>query len=148
MFGAPARARLDDLQRAFDQGSTDQVAGELRPLRDEIERESRLMNRYIVMDVFVAVASPLLAVWLVGRRRSSARFVLWMTLAGLFFGISLTNNYLTLHRLVLPGGLQDPRLRGLLGLCLFAFCLLNSLLVAGIALRLARPAPVKPPLTV
>jgi hypothetical protein len=147
MFGARARAMLDSLQRTLDQGSTAEVARELRPLLDEIAREGGLMNRYMVINLFVALANPLLAVWLVGRRRSSARFVLWMTLAGLFFGISLTSTYLTMHRLVLPGGLQDPRLRGLLGLCLFASCLLNGLLVAGIALRLARPTPVKPPLT-
>jgi hypothetical protein len=142
MFGARARARLDDLQGMLDNGSTEQVARELRPVRDEIDREGRLMNRYITMSLLAAIANPLLAVWLVGRSRSSARFVLWMTLAGLFWSTSLTGTYLALHRLVLPGGLQDPRFRGLLGLCLFVSCLLNSLLVAAIALRLARPAPV------
>jgi hypothetical protein len=148
MFGARARARLDDLQRMFDHGSTEQVARELGPIRDEIDREGRLMNRYITMNLLVAVANPLLAVWLVGRCRSSARFVLWMTLAGLFWSTSLTGTYLALHRLVLPGGLQDPRFREWLGLCLFASCLLNSLLVAGIALRLARPTPVNRQLAV
>jgi hypothetical protein len=141
MFSARARNRLDDLQRLFDRGSTGQVERELRPIRDEIDRESHLVNRYIMMNLLMAVANPLLAVWLVGRCRSSARFVLWMALTGLFWSISLTGLYSTLHRLVLSGGLQDPRFRELLCLCLFVFCLLNSLLVSGITLRLARPKP-------
>jgi hypothetical protein len=89
----------------------------------------------------MAVANPLLAVWLVGRCRSSSRFVLWMAVAGLFWGTSLTGLYGAMHQLVLSGGLQDPRFRGLLCLCLFVFCVLNSLFVAGITLRLTRPKP-------
>lgn len=144
MFRARARDRLNALQRQFDRGSTGQIRQELRPIEDEIKRESDLINRYLLMNLLVAVANPLLAVWLVGRCRSSARFVLWTTLTGLFWSMSLTALYSALHRLVLPGGLQDPRFREMLSLCLFVFCLLNSLLVAGIALRLARPTTQPP----
>jgi hypothetical protein len=146
MFRARARGRLVELRQLFDQGSTRQVELQLRPVRDEIDRETHLIDRYTVMYLLVGVANPLLAVWLVGRCRSSARFFRWMTLAGLFWSTSLTGLYATLHRLVLPGGMQDPRYRGMLCLCLFVFCVLNSLLVAGVALRLARPKP-QPPAT-
>jgi hypothetical protein len=141
MFGARARERLEVLQQQLDRGATSQVEQELRPITAEIGRERELMDRYVLMGIAMAVANPLLAIWLVKRRRSAARFVLWMTLAGLCWGLSLTGTFRVMQGHFLAGGLEDPRFRGLLGLCLFLICVLNGLLVAGIALRMARPKP-------
>ena len=139
MFRDRARERLDAIQQQVDHGYTAEARQELGSITGEIRRENDLLNRYVLMNILVAVANPLLAVWLVGRCRSPARFVLWMTLAGLCWSLSLSSTYGELHRHFLPAGLQDPRFRGALRLCLFVFCLLNSLVVAAIALRLGRP---------
>jgi hypothetical protein len=139
MFLQRARGRLDQMQSQFDRGVTREVERELRVVRGEIEREKALINRYMMFAIVMALANALLAVWLIGRSRSTTRFVMWMTFAGLAWGLSLTSLYGTMHRQILQDGLQDPRFRGLLCLCLFAFSLLDGLVVAGTTLRAARP---------
>jgi len=62
-----------------------------------------------------------------------------MTVAGLFWSLSLTGNYRVLPQHFLSGGVQDPRFRDMLSLFLFIFFVLNSLIVAASALRMARP---------
>jgi hypothetical protein len=150
MFSQRARDRIEQIKIRTVQ-TDQQLDGALRELGevlDEARRETHLINRYIAFNFCMALANPLLAMWLIGRCRTRARFVGWMTLAGLFWALSLTGLYSVMHRMILPGGMQDPRLPELLRWCLFAFCLVDSLLVAGIALRAAkRPAvaAVAPP---
>jgi hypothetical protein len=149
MFSQRARDRIDQVQ-IKDGQRLDDALWKLVDIQGEVRRERHLLHSYVGFNLFMALANPLLAMWLIGRCRTRARFVGGMTLAGLFWALSLTGVYSTMHRTILPGGIQDPWFPRLLALCLFAFCLVDSLLVAGIALQAAKrpavPAAAPPPL--
>ncbi len=139
MFVDKASARIDQLHSRYEAGATGGIQSELKAVMDEVSREKSLMNRYMIFAVIAALANAFLAVWLVGRSRARQRLFLWVGLSGLFWGLSFSGIYRAMHAMILPGGLQDPALRGWLSVGLLAFSVLNGLVVAGIVSRLSRP---------
>lgn len=139
MFLDKASARIDQLQSRYEAGAMGGIRSELKTIMEEVGREKGLINRYMIFAIIAALANAFLAVWLAGRGRSRKRLFLWLALSGLFWGLSLSGIYRAMHAMILPGGIQDPALRGWLSVCLLAFSVLNGLVVAGIVLRLSRP---------
>lgn len=139
MFVDKASARIGQLNSRYEAGAMGGIQSELKAVMDEVRREKSLINRYMIFAVIAALANAFLAVWLVGRGRTRKRLFLWLALSGLFWGLSFSGIYRAMHAMILPGGLQDPALRGWLSVCLLAFSVLNGLAVAGIASRLSRP---------
>jgi hypothetical protein len=139
MFRQRAAARIGEVQKVLDQGAYEKARTDRELVQIEIDHEKALMDRYIVFAGLAALALALLAAWRVGRSRSKKRFFLLMTIAGFALGLSLAAIYGALHARILPGGLQDPGFRKALVACMFGLCALDGLIVAWIALRMARP---------
>jgi len=114
------------------------------PIHDEIRRESWLGNLYAILGLLVALGLPLAAA-LLSRFVKTRRMLLGgMVGAGFFCGVFLAAIYAVAHRLVLPGGLQDPKYLPALVVSLIFISLFDGLLVGAITQRVGF-APPPPP---